>query len=1531
MTRETRRRARSTDSQSTTGSLYTTNSLYTTGSLDTTSTLDTILSQDTVPPNDDFTRLMFYESRPPSPSETALEYRFQRFSDDYNPEIPEAAKTAIRDRQAQIHQYQRLLQGVEAKIQKLQKHEVELQDQITENKKGIGEALLLFKAQHKELTETATTHDNVSIEALGNLQAGIAQKSSTKILKALQQIQTELRRRTRPKQQEKARLQQEVRAITPDDDIDGVFLEFIYRDHQLDANMTHDFDNPPSTPKDQKPPTPAEIRQTLINKMEQEYEAARLQLRETLNIDGLFEEMSNRQESPPAHSERGEQLPGEMQRTQEEPERLRDHPQTKQGRLSKEEQVQLERMMGITSAEYPIRSDYPPSLEKLPPEIHEDVKNILDHMQHLREARAQYEEIIDQQQTIASMTQEIETEAPTYSRLQRLMVRPTPNETPEAYHQRLVDLLPSEVPEHIQQTEHWQQLHLTYTDYLRTHRQNEQNYIQMQQEALTGLKRHLLDRDWLATHLQNIEQRRKAEQDLPNIQEKIVNLLVANIAAYPLNTLSPEVQTKIRGMRDHTQLISLVGRPEEIIDQQQTIAFITRELETEAPTYRALQFLTKESAAYQAMEAYHSWLVDLLPSNVPEHIQQTDHWQLLHLTYTDYLRTHQPNQLNYIQMKQEALTRLKHYLEARDRFLTDPQNIERQRRAEQNLSNIQEDIVNLLVATIADSSLKKLSQEAQTTIRDMRDHSQPINAARKPYEEITDQLQQQMIAHIMREIETEAPTYSRLQRLTGQSAANETPEAYHRRLLNLLPSRVPEHIQQTKHWQRLHLTYTDYTRSDPQPQLDHYVQMKQEALSSLRQHLLERSQIPTHLQELKKRRTENQKFLKTFQELELEAPTYLKFQRLTEQQAPYNTMEAYHWWITSHLPSEVPEHIQQTEQWQRLHLTYTDYARNDPPSQQNYIQMKQEALISLRDSIEYSNQLLTRLQHFEKLRAKNQELLKTIQWSTENRRADTILKRLSTHYGSHTENWSTFKRSLSTYLEAERNSQVREKRYWDNIARKGKAISQKNTAPTALDQALLHAHEMHPWYRERISDWEYQILQDVAVLTDIPQEQRRALSEISNDTTRTLLERATQMKSLLSTRREGLQARIHTFKDEITANRTTSRIAAQLVATVHFQKERATAHKQKEGKLHETQEHIQVEENLRHVLVHDIVTAQTHITTIQTSIKGELDTITDKQRKALQKTREDIQEYRKEIIQQFDIHSNKKTHKDVLDALTFKYNQYSKALAENNKGLILYDKIIDKSEKTLRDLENPESSMYLRYSRDLIDSLQSKIDEHTAKVTQEYDRIVNFFKKLDLATDRYKKPTDEIAVDQGDITNNISTIELDFIDEINHLNEQKGTSYRILENLSLARYFTQHPSSDDDRAFFDEVRSRIAEEPSHVHTIEYTFWWHYYPPIYKQLAACIHCTKILDAKKEKHASIQEQTNEQIKQAEISKSSLLEKRREMEQEQEKFKKMRNELSSRVRTQIEEEKRFDRALKQVDNIKEEIASLHPIDTE
>ncbi len=1541
-----------------------------------------------------------------------------------------------------------------------------------------------------------------------------------------------------PKQQEKARLKEKVHAIdaltTPDDHIDGLFLEFTHRDHQAHAKAMQHLDNTLHKRKDQTL-TETEIGLALIHQSDpirEEYEVARLQLRETLNIDGLFEEMSQRPKDPSALPESAEQLQAEMESTHKELERLRDHLQhlqkehnqiqnkkTKTARtvleevektatsIKKLEGKQLERIMRITSAEYATTSDYPPSLEKLPPEIQEDVKNILDHMRYSREAREQYEQIIDQQQTIASMTQEIETEAPTYQALQALQIeQPAPKtvktyQQAKAYHQRLVHLLPTDVPEHIQQTEHWQRLHLTYADYERQRnrktyaRQQERaftvlkesffkeyielgdpadqnliapqieqqapnetaeayhqrlvnllphdippyiqstehwrllhltyadyaqsdplqpdKYVEMKQKALSSLKKYLQDRDQLLTHLQLIEQRRewsKAEQDLPNIQKEIVNTLVANIDDYPLNTLSPKMQTKIRGMRDHTQSTNKARKSEEIIDLPEILAHMRREIE---PTYQALQRLTEQPAAYQMAEAYHWWLVKLLPSNVPEHIRQTSQWQHLRLTYTDYLRIDQQNQQNYIQMQQEALISLKQHLEAGDRLLTDLQGIEGRRRAEQDLSNIQEEIVNLLVATIANSSLTKLSLETQTKIRSMRDHTQPINKARKPYEEITDQQQQQMLAHVMREIETEVPTHQALQRLTGKQVPDETAEAYHKRLLNLLPSEVPEHIQQTEQWQRLHLTYADYVQNDPQPQPDHYVQMKQEALSSLKQHLQDRDQLPTRLQELENGRTDNQEVLKKFQELEVEAPTYQALQRLTEQQAPYNTVEAYHWWITNILPPKVPKHIQQTEQWQQLHLTYTDYAQSDSQAQpDHYIQMKQEALSSLTNYLQDRDRLSTHLQHLEQLRAENQERLRTIQWNAQNRRADTILRHLPTHYGNHTENWSTFKRSLSAYLYAQRNSQETEKRYWDTIARKGKAIYQKRTTPTKLDQALLRAYKTHLLYRERISDreyqllqnaaaitglpleqrgelgkssdqdyrfsqivaaiantpieqlraisesshweyrfsknvevltglpleqlraisessrWEYRFSQDVAVLTDIPQEQRRALSEISNDTTRTLLERATQMKSLLSEIREGLQTRIHTLKDEITANRTTSRIAAQLVTTMRSQKERATEHKQKEEKLHETQKNIQAAKNLYADLGQNISTIEAYINKTQKSMEKELARIVGKREKALQESRNNIQKLRK------------KTEKELLNALNKKtYKEFLESLAAKEKQLAYFDSRIAESEKTLRNLETSGSPEYSKYSEDLISRFQEKIDKSSLELNEEeLDTIRQFSRDHDLPIDAYIQHLPEYIVSENDVEAHINNMELMYIQTLNFVKNQVEEPRLFLHALGIDRYSTTHTPSEEERAIlhktYNRIRGWIAEDPAYkLRTQEKLI--NLFDAISFGQYTNRRFTKVLESKKAEHDRLHDQATQKKETDAKSKAKLVEEVEKMQKDKEQIEKMREELRRNIDAyqniyKEEEEEDFAILSKQIDNIKEEIASLHPIDT-
>ncbi len=964
---------------------------------------------------------MFRENRPSISHETLLAYQFPGFSDTTNPQIPDAAKTAIRQSQEQLRQQQAELANIGTRLQGLKTDEATLQQQITAGYTKTEEAKQTAKDLRTALIETGT----VSTRALEHLQAMIAEKSSTKIVEALQQIQTELEGSILSMQREQATLQPQVLAIKAltagDGDIDAPItpddkVEFAVRDHQVDANIMHD------------------------------YEAARHALREQLNIDGLFEEMSKRQ--------------AKMQRTTIELDRLQNHKnqlqneynQTPHGRVINKMKSIIKRteeqdtiseledtistikeidiihkindtesgiiternitkelkdiaasiteqkrkrdnlLVEMTSAAQPT-SDYPPSLEKLPAELHDDVKHILDEMRRRQETRDHYLAIIDQQHVLPTILNEIASEAPLYHALQAFQVEQAPNETADAFHQRLMDSLPHYVPEHIQQTEHWQQLQLTYDEFVRTDSPGLEKYVQMKQDALTGLKQSLQTRNELSTHLQKIEEWRRAERDLPHIQQEILTILVDHLSASSLKKLSPEAQTTIRATRDHWRPTSTASKAYQEIpdtDQQQMRTHLAQEVETGAPLSAALQRLMEQPPPFhQTEEVYHQWLIQHFPPNVPEPIRRTTEWQTLLLTYPNYVNTSGPNSQHYIWIKQEAIISLKEHL---------PEGSEEKIRAEQDRVQIQRVIVDLL----SDPSLEKLSSKVRTQLEDIRNHTQPTNETSAPSQELTNQ-QQQLILQITREIKEETPTYEALQRFTKQTVSNKTPEACHRLLVRLLPHSSPQHVRQTNQWKPLHLTYSEYKQRHPQAQSEDYIKDKLKAATNLTSDLQARNQFLVHLEHFMEKRRENQKLLQTFPQAETEAPLYLALQHLTKQPVHDQMGEAYQWWIAKQLPKEVPEYIQQTEHWQRVQQTYTDYVRNNGPSlPYDYVRVKQEALINLRNYLQDRYwQLIVHLPELAESRTAHQNMLETDQWSTLNRQADTLLQQLSTTSGSN--------------------------------------------------------------------------------------------------------------------------------------------------------------------------------------------------------------------------------------------------------------------------------------------------------------------------------------------------------------------------------------------------------------------------------------------------------------------------------------------------------------------------------------------------
>ncbi len=272
--------------------------------------------------SDDFTQRRFRENRPSISHETLLAYQFPGFSDTAHPTIPEAAKTAMRQCQEQLQHHQAHLATLQITLERLQTHEETLQSHIAASIDARRQIQQHFQDLYHDLLTTATAHENVSTSALELLKTRVALQQTTGTIAALRYLQTELKRSTRSMRKEKAELQPQVpaiRALTAGDGgSDDEPSDVINRDHQVDADLIHYLDTHPSARKDQTC-TQAEIDQafsyqrTLIRG---KYEAARLRLREKLDIDGLFEAMSKRQ------AEREEQPQAEMQSTQGELEKI---------------------------------------------------------------------------------------------------------------------------------------------------------------------------------------------------------------------------------------------------------------------------------------------------------------------------------------------------------------------------------------------------------------------------------------------------------------------------------------------------------------------------------------------------------------------------------------------------------------------------------------------------------------------------------------------------------------------------------------------------------------------------------------------------------------------------------------------------------------------------------------------------------------------------------------------------------------------------------------------------------------------------------------------------------------------------------------------------------------------------------------------------------------------------------------------------------------------------------------------------------
>ncbi len=1662
-----------------------------------TTRLETPRSRSDTLNSDDFTQRRFLENRPSLSRETLPAYQFLGFSDTAHPTIPEAAKTAIRQCQEQLLHHQAHLATLQITLERLQTHEATLQSHIAEST----QTQQHFKDQYHELLTTARVHEHISTSALELFKASIARQQTTGTIAALRYLQTELRRSTRPQRQEKARLQELVRALdaltTSDDGIYGII-----REYQADTNARQQYT--------------------------EEYKAACLALRKQLNIDGLFEEMSNRHAASPAQPESEKQLQVEMQQMQEERETLQAHlhplqvnydhvkgekkssVRREQERLSKEiadtahridalEKKQLERIMGITSIEYATLSAYPPSLETLPPEIHEDVKHLLDSMRQRQQARDHYTATIDQQHILPPILHEVESEAPLYHALTALQIEQAPNETTEAFHQRLMDSLPRDVPEHIQQTSEWQQLQLTYDEYARQrsrkqyatklknsfiqlkpylqfsqansetsavsayrlpddsqieqapnesvkayhqrllrllphdapddiqHMEYWQNvqrtydqfaridppsrdkYVQMQLDALSSLKQSLQARDELLTHLQGIQEGRRAERELPTIQQEVVDLLVTHISDSSLQKLSPEAQTMIRARRDHRQHTSTASKVDLEIpdtDQRQMIAHTMQELETEAPLYRNLQ----SPAVYQMEEAYHWWLIHHLPPNVPEHIQQTDQWQQLRLTYEEYEQSHpqaQPD--SYITMKQEALTSLKDSLLANNQFLTYFQAIGGKRGAEQDRINIQQKLVGLL----SDPSLQTLSSKVQKWIRDMHDQPQPTNEASAASQELTYR-QLQLVLQIMHEIDAETPTLLALQHFISQRISKETPKACHERFMALFPQRVPQHIWQTDQWQQLRLTYAQYRQSYPQAQPSTYIQMKRSAATSLMETMKDRSQLLAHLEDTIQWRSENQELLKTLQQLETEAPLYAALQRFTTQQVPDQMGEAYHWWTMNFLPPNVPEHIQQTDHWQQVQLTYAEYAQSHPQARLDYITMKQEALHSLKTSLHNRSQLSRHLQGLKE----SQNILKTVKWRTESRKAYRILQQLPINSGSNMDKWLTLTNSLKSYFETARSCQAAEESHWNTIARKGKAIYQQKAVPTELDQALLHAYETHRLSRERLSNRQHHLLQNVAALTDIPLEQpedfgatsnqlyqfsdafaavdnttreqhialsqstgweplfpeeiealrgqdpeafartlraakkveafrdisleklmqvskskswehqfsriasiltnipleqRKALSAISDDRSRPLLERATHLERALSEISAQLHTRLQQLKDSIDANHTTSKLAAQLIDTMVSLSESTTAQAQRQRKLQKMQKRRHAAEKRRTDLEQAIATTQTHITTIQTSMEKALDKVVATQRKALQKTRKATRTIESNTESEIEKVSNKKTYQEFLESLATQKTQ-----------LAGFDSVIDEQEKTLQDLENSESPEYAKYSQDLISNLQEKVDKSLASMLEDVSNMQQFSADWGLPADGYILHAVRYQIPEEQVENTIANLEHNYTATINFFEQQTREYRSLLNSLGLHSYSPNYTQSAVDSMVFATAREFFAQDTAYKSKIQATLEALFTSICRAQYGLGV-CTAILESKRKEHDRLQNRATQRKDIAENFKAILLEEYETMQKEQERLAEMDKQLSERIDTQKAEEERFNAWLQHIKTIKEEISAL------
>ncbi len=438
-------------------------------------------------------------------------------------------------------------------------------------------------------------------------------------------------------------------------------------------------------------------------------------------------------------------------------------------------------------------------------------------------------------------------------------------------------------------------------------------------------------------------------------------------------------------------------------------------------------------------------------------------------------------------------------------------------------------------------------------------------------------------------------------------------------------------------------------------------------------------------------------------------------------------------------------------------------------------------------------------------------------------------------------------------------------------------------------------------------------------LTDIPPEQRKALHEISIDSSRTFLERATHLEHALSEISTQLHTRSQTLKDSTITKRTTSKIAAQLINVMVSQKERVAVQKQTKGELQKKREEILETGKSYTDLEQSTLTAQEHITTIQTSMQRELDRLVDQRKHTLQQTREATQALRE------------KTETELQGALNNKtYEELSQLLVTQKKQLDNFDSSIATSEKTLRDLETPESPEYLRYSPVLISELQSKIDESSARHEKVIETIGEFSKYHSFLPVGPTQPIVDNRTLKAGVEDTIDNLELTCTNTINMYEELIDKKRSSLDDLGLNRFSTRGTLSDVDRAFSTDVRTQLAADPASKSATQLALFalLGFTYTIQCELARC---TTILSSKKEEHERLQKRATQRKNIAESLKARFLREYTQMEQQQERVADIRKQQREHIDMQNAEEKSFEEWTELVSNIKGEITALYPNEAE